>query len=388
MKKIYSGKVEKSVKTLTKEHYSESIALSMYAFQYKVSEHEMEERKKLLDDHHILGIWENDKLASKLHMLNFTVFINGEEWSMGGIAGVATYPEYRRLGHVKALISQSLIEMKEKGQLFSFLHPFDIGFYRKFGWEIFSENKKLTIANKDLSMIGSISGKINRINPQENDAAEKIYSKYIQRYSGGLVRDKSWWERSIYEDEEQYAIFEDEEGNPQGYIAYEIKNRLMKVSEYIALTQEARVQLWNFICQHDSMLNTVELTTANNDPFPYFLKQPKQKVEVYPYFMGRIVDVQRCLQSYKFLNRTNDIVLKIKDEFAQWNNGEFYLNGESVQQTENCIELSINALSAILIGYKRPLELYELGEINGFEKDIEAFDQYVPYQKTAFYDFF
>ena len=60
---------------------------------------------------------------------------------MGGIAGVATWPENRRQGHVSTLLKHALQEMKSKGQTLSFLHPFSIPFYRKFGWELYAEYK-------------------------------------------------------------------------------------------------------------------------------------------------------------------------------------------------------------------------------------------------------
>ena len=74
--------------------------------------------------------------------------MSGQEWKMGGIAGVATYPEYRRNGYVKKLLIQALEKMRNDQQIVSLLHPFDIGFYRKFGWEVFTENKKMLIDRK------------------------------------------------------------------------------------------------------------------------------------------------------------------------------------------------------------------------------------------------
>ncbi|MDQ0272403.1 GNAT family N-acetyltransferase [Cytobacillus purgationiresistens] len=246
-----------SIQRLKSDQYEEAIKLSMYAFQYKVQDHEIDKRKKMLDKQQIIGIWEEDRLASKLHMLSLQISINGHDWKMGGIAGVATYPEYRRKGHVKELIAQSLKEMKSKGEVFSFLHPFDIGFYRKYGWEIFAENKKVIIETKDLAMIGQLAGTIKRVNKSGNQSIEQMYKEYISHYSGGLVRDQDWWKTSIYSHDDEIAVFTNEQGQETGYMIYEIQDRVMRVSEYVGLDQEARVQLWNFICQHDSMLGKV-----------------------------------------------------------------------------------------------------------------------------------
>ncbi|MBS4213970.1 GNAT family N-acetyltransferase [Neobacillus rhizophilus] len=74
--------------------------------------------------------------AAKLHIIPLSIYIKDAEWNMGGIAGAATYPEYRRTGYVKSFILESLKQMRDNVQIVSLLHPFDIGFYRKYGWEI------------------------------------------------------------------------------------------------------------------------------------------------------------------------------------------------------------------------------------------------------------
>ena len=40
--------------------------------------------------------------------------------------------------------------------------------------------------------------------------------------------------------------------NPMGYVLYEVKGSKMKIEEFVALNDEGRDGLWNFICQHDS----------------------------------------------------------------------------------------------------------------------------------------
>ena len=52
------------------------------------------------------------------------------------------------------------------------------------------------------------------------------------------------------------------------------------------------------------------------------------------------------------------------------------------------IKLDINALSTILLGYKRPLELNELELISGREEEIQAFEKIVPVREAFIYDFF
>ena len=175
---------------------------------------------------------------------------------------------------------------------------------------------------------------------------------------------------------------------------YKIENYKMTVEEFVPLHNEARNGLWNFICQHDSMIKDLEMTVSENEPLLYTLQEPRVKTEIKPYFMGRIVDVEQFLKQYE-LNWNNvqqEVILHITDSFAQWNNITVRIANHEItiieEPIDKGIKLDINALSTILFGYKRPLELNELKLISGSEEEIRAFENVVPVRKPFIYDFF
>ena len=181
------GVEEMEIKELNEKDYLESMKLSMYAFQYKIPEESIATRIELLKRHKVIGVWVNSNLAAKLHIIPYQISINGEEWKMGGVAGVATYPEFRRNGYVKRLIIEALERMHKEEQIVSLLHPFDIGFYRKFGWEIFTENKKLQIVKKDLKFTDAQSGTIKRFTKETHHPdIEAVYAQFSKKYTGCL----------------------------------------------------------------------------------------------------------------------------------------------------------------------------------------------------------
>jgi len=389
------------VTEVREDEYLESIKLSMYAFQYKIADSDIPAKKEMVKNHKILGIWDEDILAAKLHIIPLTVHMNEDEWKMGGIAGVATYPEYRRNGYVKTLILDSLKHMRENAQIVSLLHPFDISFYRRFGWEIFSEQKKITIENKDLKFLESQQGFIKRYSKEtHNEEIEKIYQQFCIQYTGMLKRETNWWKHHVYDGDSQLAVYHDSENEAKGYILYRVKERKMDVQEMAAMDQEARVGLWNFICQHDSMVETVTITLASQDPFPYFLPQPKVKTELNPYFMARVVDAEECLRRFPFIPGNELLFLHLEDSHAPWNIGSYLIGngeikvfkekagGQCVHPPKKGIRLNINSLSAILFGYKKPMELFEMGYLKGSEMEIELFEKMIPSIKSSFFDFF
>lgn len=378
---------------LSSENYEEAAHLSMYAFQYELSAEELEKQKKKMETQHILGIFEEGKLASKLHILPFEVYQHGKRIPMGGIASVSSYPEYRRKGHIRGLMTTALEVMKEKGQLLSYLHPFSIDFYRKFGWEIFSDTRNMTILRADLSIPES-EGKIVRLHKgAHHPDLQIVYETYAQAYSGMLVREQTWWRDRLQS--WTPAIYYSPNGKPEGYLLYSVKESKMKVAEFMPLSHEARKGLWAFIGQHDSMVEKVEISTSLSEPLPYIMKNPRVQMEVFPYFMARIVDVEQYLQQFAWSANVHiPIKLRVKDPVAPWNHGIFELTEDGVRKVvadsneEKVIELTINQLSALMLGYKTVKELAEVEAIQGNQAELAQLESIIPNQSTYFPDFF
>ncbi|MGN7891993.1 GNAT family N-acetyltransferase [Bacillus sp. 22475] len=380
---------------LKEDKFREALRLSEYAFQYKVDEERLQQQlTKMKESHEIYGIMEGEDLAAKLHLIPFHIYIGKEKFKMGGVAGVATYPEYRRSGYVKELLQDSLQTMKKDGYTVSMLHPFAVSFYRKYGWELCANLVTCHITKSDLVMEKQVNGTVKRFNKENHpEEVEKLYEVFAERFSGMLVREKNWWLQAVYDDL-TLAIYYDENKRAAGYMLYKIENYKMTVEEFVPLHNEARNGLWNFICQHDSMIKELEMTVSENEPLLYSLQEPRVKTEIKPYFMGRIVDVEQFLKQYE-LNWNNvqqEVILHITDAFAPWNNVTVRLANHEItiveETTEKGIKLDINALSAIMFGYKRPLELNELELISGSDEAIRSIENLVPVRKPFIYDFF
>ncbi|EMY4794480.1 TPA: enhanced intracellular survival protein Eis [Bacillus pacificus] len=380
---------------LTEDKFREALRLSEYAFQYKVEEDRLQQQlTRMKESHEVYGIMEGNDLAAKLHLIPFHIYIGKETFKMGGVAGVATYPEYRRSGYVKELLQHSLQTMKKDGYTVSMLHPFAVAFYRKYGWELCANLLVCHMTKSDLVMKKQVNGTVKRFNKENHsEEVEKLYETFAERFSGMLVRNEKWWLQAVYDDL-TLAIYYDENKTAAGYMLYKIEKSKMTVEEFVPLHNEARNGLWNFICQHDSMIKELEMTVSENEQLLYTLQEPRVKTEIKPYFMGRIVDVEQFLKQYE-LNWNNiqqEIILHITDSFAPWNNVSVRLANYEItiieEPMDKGIKLDINALSTILLGYKRPLELNELELINGSEEEIRAFEKIVPVREAFIYDFF
>src|SRR5699024_11630095 len=91
------------------------------------------------------GYMAGQQHVGHVHIIPLFINVGRNSINMGGISAVATWTEYRRRGIAKDLLQHSLRKMKENGQVISLLHPFLVGFYRKYGWELAYVQKKYTI---------------------------------------------------------------------------------------------------------------------------------------------------------------------------------------------------------------------------------------------------
>lgn len=387
---------------LRKDQFREAKRLDEYAFQDQLSQEQREKQiEKMKTYYRVFGIYEKEELAAKAELISFAIHLGDKKVKMGGIAGVATYPEFRRKGYVKELFQHVLRQMRDQGYLASILHPFDVFFYRKFGWELLCNQLRTKMKKTDLVRGGEVGGKVKRFDKQSHpDDLEYIYDQFAQQHYGMLVRSRDIWMDFVYgEHPFTAAVYYNQANQASGYILYKIHNHKMVVKEFVPLDQEARNGLWHFICQHDSMIEDLEMTTTENEPLFFTLPEPRVKAELAPYGMVRIVDVVPFLQQYPFQWRENheEVIIHISDRFAPWNQQTILCKDQQIQALcedeaktyENRgIRCDINSLSAALFGYRRPQALYHINQMQGDAEDIEAFDKLIPAQQPFFYNFF
>ncbi|RIW27461.1 hypothetical protein D3H55_22915 [Bacillus salacetis] len=204
-----------------------------------------------------------------------------------------------------------------------------------------------------------------------------------------LSRGREWWkERTI--SSLNAAIYYDSEGKGKGYLLYVIRDQRMKVEEFVALNAEARSGLWNFICQHDSMLSEVELNLSPDDPLVFLLDNPRVSTELHPYFMARIVDVPAFLTLIQPAF-TQEVSFRVTDRYAPWNNGTFTITPEKVsienEQRAQVVEMDVNALVPLFFGMYSSRELYEMDVLKGDTESIAALEG-LKVNRGFFYDFF
>lgn len=393
------------IRQLRSDEFEERIAISEFAFQIKLTPEKKESQRVTFRPEENWGAFdEHGMLLSGLILLPFEAWIQGRRLMMGGIAGVATWPEARRQGCVSKLVLHSLKTMREAGQTISMLAPFEFYFYRKYGWEMTVERKKYTIEKLRLPARVETPGEVKRMLNPDIGVLDQVYSKYASRYSGTLVRTEEWWEHKILSKGGIVACYRNEAGDAEGYVFYEVVNRKLTIHDWASVSETARLALWTYIGNHDSMIDEVIIMAAIDDAFPFLLPNPRIKQEVIPYFMSRIVDAEALAGLYQWSagQSEEELVLLLTDAHASWNNGVFRLvwskegqgrlervKTESVgKPSEISISCDIQALTAMLLGNRKPSWLREAGVIEGSDEGVTLLERRIPSRTTHLMDFF
>lgn len=396
------------IRQLRSEEYEERMALSQFAFQFQLSHESLEAQRSAYRPEQDWGAFdEQGTLMSALMLFPFEAWIQGKRFSMGGVAGVATWPEARRQGCVSKLLVHSLENMRNNGQTISMLHPFAFPFYRKFGYEMTVERKKYTIATHQLPARIETPGQVKRVPKPDIELLDRVYSVYASRYSGMLVRTKAWWESKILSKTGIVAVYTNDADEPEGYVFYETANRTLTIHDWVSTNETSQAALWTYIGNHDSMIDQVTIIVPVDDSLPFLLPDPRIKQEVIPYFMSRIVDAEAFIRLYPWAGgeREESLLFSLTDTHAVWNNGIYRLTwnaegGARLEQLEaadaqpsgsagtEVVSCDIQSLTAMLAGNRKPSFLHEAGRISGTKESMELLERRIPERATFLMDFF
>ncbi len=396
------------MRALTTDDTAQYNALLRYAFQVTDSElaslgwnqKEMERSKKpVLRKTQSFGWFDGEKLASQISIYPMQVNIFGQMYKMGGVTGVATYPEYTGRGLMSRLIKEALVCMRENHQCVSMLVPYMIPYYRKKGWEIVTDKMTFTIKDTQLPKRHKVSGMVERVTIDSEDL-RTVHNAFTRMRHGALKRNELEWEEywRWEADDVLVAVYYTEEGEPRGYLVYYIANDIFRIKELVYINQEARHGLWNYISAHFSMIEKVVGTNYTNEPMAFLLEDSEIQEEIEPNVMARIVDFEAFIRKYPFdiISIHDDLHFVIDDPVMECNCGDFGLRWDEEGRTiiergstrGELVRCDIQTLTAMFYGYKRPTYLRRVERLAASDDAVRILEDIIPIEQPYFSDYF
>ena len=147
---------------------------------------------------YVLGafIGDDPKPKAMMHLIPMKMPFGEELKDICFIAGVCTKPGSRRKGICAKLFNSAFPLIKERGFDAAVLQPFDVGFYRRFGFETFIRRDEYRVSAERLNKLGRAYDKPFAPNAEH---LSELYSRFMAPFSGYSLRGKGDFERFIKE---------------------------------------------------------------------------------------------------------------------------------------------------------------------------------------------
>jgi len=355
---------------------------------------------KLLDLNKCFGYFVEGKLVSSFIIRDYEFYVRGSLMKMGGVAGVATQPEFRHRGFVRELAREALKCMRKKGISISVLYPFKFSFYRRLGYEHCADVPSLRSTPGNIRLPTNFKPlPLQELSHKEAfEVVQSVRREFGKKFNYIIFSSEEVWRfHYLRPGSRVFAIYSGKK--PVGYFITELKKlaewevRLI-VSDQLVGTEQARLTLFDYLKKHTDQVKDFKLyLSGDEEPLDYFIELWGEDVQYQisggPMF--RIVDVKTALQQFKFLPElTTKFTLKIKDELTPWNEEPLKLRITDGTLTITRLELKeeievqmdIKAFTQLYVGYRSVEDLLRLQRITLKDELLKPLLQAFPKRHT------
>lgn len=299
----------------------------------------------------------------------FPMQFDGNTYTMTGIGGVASLPQYRRQGGIRACFEAALPSMYEDGVAFSYLYPFSTAYYRKFGYELGCERNRYHIRLNSVRPF-AVDGKCQLVEPGHfmQKEIEQIYRVWQNRYNMMIVNESyefAWIEKSNPVQDQMFTyVYQSAAGIPMGYMTVkqtqETDGRNLLCTRFCFTCTEGLKGLLNLLLSLGSDHDYVTLELPTDVDIALLLPEWAQGAVTMARSqcgMVRVVHVEKVLRGARYQG-SGKLTLRIRDDQIAENDDTFtitFANGraESVVRDKDAsfdISMGIREFSRLIIG--------------------------------------
>lgn len=357
------------IRAICEKEYAESYRVESVAFDIGFDCHE----EMSGDYRNRRAVFQDGRIVACLDEVPFRTHLNGVEVGMAGIGGVATLPEERRKGYIRALFRKVLEESREKGDVLSYLFPFSNVYYRQFGYENCMVRNKITLPISSLQSLQA-PGSMEMYRPGDNmKPIMELYEKFSLNKNLMIQRTGKIWDKRLNADpykNNRYVYVRPGPGREaDGYIILKPHAPALVVEEMVWRDSRALKGMLGFLFCFSGRYRLIRYDAPSFLNFYPLIPEPYDIRSTGMCFgMGRIVDAERALRTLPFPKNGVPITVQVRDDFLEWNNGTFLLYEENgltqVRRVgkEPDMICDIRVLVQLLCGY---LSLQECAELGG-----------------------
>lgn len=333
------------------------------ALQTKIKEHPEE----VTYDQSWACFDDDGTMVSGLENWPLNIYYDGHIVGMGGIGGVASAPEHRTRGGIRAIFEKVFADDIQNERLFSVLFPFSHPYYRQFGYEICHESRHIRFHVESLTKY-RLTCSVRRHMPQEGFAPfDGVYRRYAAQYSYAVARQERNWKGIASGDPlkaEAYPYILSRDGEDIAYCIFraqrEADQRMtMILTDYAYVDKAALHDLLGFLYRLRAQFTFLQMEVPDTFEMAALLDEPYDITIVsQTRTMARVLDVARALRLMRHPGGAGSYTLAIEDAFLPANTGIYRVSYAEAAVTvtrdttaQPDLSLSVQAFAQLCLGY-------------------------------------
>lgn len=337
---------------------------AVYCFHMRVDDVEAEREKHESDVKEDWGAFDEDgMLMGRILNHKFEFYLDGRTVRTGGIGGVATLPEYRNRGVIRAIFEKLLPAAYEDGEVISTLYPFNHEFYRKQGYEVLTAWNEYSLSPGALCRY-HFDGEVCKWNPGDPVTdLMRVYGAFAPRFNLSLARTEEEMQKTVgvdkpYKDRKfTYVLKKDKK--PIAYVVfkdvYHDPAAILQVEECAWTDREGFNAILGFLGRFTADYGTVRMNLPKGIDLIRIIESPlAYEIEKVPAqgFMIRVINAEKLLEVIRKPSDC-DFTVKVTDELIRQNNAVFRVQADCVTRLKKKsadIELSVRTLGQLAVG--------------------------------------
>jgi predicted acetyltransferase len=313
------------------------------------------------------AVWEEGgRIACAAHSLPVHLRVRGSIMPAAVIAGVATLPEYRWRGIMRAMLTEQLRFLRSAGLPIVIYRPVDFAIYRSLQHYPVADKTFLTLpssAPRPCRVPGVVTQIIDA--GRTLDALYSVYARVSVRYSGSIARsyaDFAYKYRdyasdgiccaAAFRDDSiaGYCFYSDDDGTVEGVEIFaddtEIYSALISCVANAVGSRNITLALPPDVCAEDS----------KNNPRS-FIVPDGASVRTVARTAAGVTDVQALLRA----TGQRGFAIEVRDNVLSENSGVYDISGACTDEHAR-IKLDAGRLAQLVFGYMAAGELVSRGE--------------------------
>ena len=367
------------IKRLSDENAYEHEKLASQAFVFP---YDPKEALPMPSDIMLGAFTDGGQLAADMEIYDRVCFFGSGTLSCAAVGGVASKPEYRRGGAVRAMLDELAAgNVLQKTWDISILYPFSAAYYKKLGYAPIGEKLRISVPFEELRYIPRCGGAV-LYEGKEKEALLRIYNTRAKNSTLAFRRnDTSQWDKEPYSNNVYTYLIKNAAGEFCSYATFSLDRGKSEVSvnELAYVDKASLYAILGFLRCFDGNFDTITFGCEPiNSPIPALLAN-RTKADIRYTHAGavRLLNTENVLKKHEYPEKAGSFTFGIfgGDVFeVSWSDGKAEIR-KSVKQADITAEPTA-AAKLLTEGVRNARELaYEPGvELNGNAEDfVRAF---------------